>query len=255
MLRMRQICLVASDLDAVTEDFRAVLDLHVAFRDPTGVRAGIRNVVQPLGAGFLEVVSPVGRNTASGRYLQRRDGDGGYMVIMQCDGEAWARSRVESLGIRLVAELDEPGWGEIQLHPKDVPGAISALHWQDIDATNPHGPWAPAGPHRSRLPDSAVVTQMVATEIQAEDPPALAARWGAVFERPVQQDEAGNPTIPLDDAVLRFVEPNDGRGEGIGGLDIKVVDREALLARARACGVPVSDDTLMLCGMRFRIVA
>ena len=32
---------------------------------------------------FLEIVAPVKNNTAAGRYLDRRKGDGGYMVICQ----------------------------------------------------------------------------------------------------------------------------------------------------------------------------
>ncbi len=254
MLRMRQVCLVARDLDAVTEDFEAVLDLHVAFRDPSGDGVGIRNIVQPLGTGFVEVVSPIREHTTSGRYLDRRGGDGGYMVIMQCDSQAWARSRVESLAIRLVGDLGESDWGEIQLHPKDVPGAISALHWQDVDAANPRGPWAPAGDDWPASPPSRLVQQMVATEIQAADPPALAARWGEVIERAVEADDDGHPTIALDDASLRFVEPSDGRGEGISGLDITTLDRDALLARADERGCRVNDETVMVCGMRFRLV-
>jgi hypothetical protein len=95
---------------------------------------------------------------------------------------------------------------------------------------------------------------MTAAELQSDDPQALAARWSEVLDRPVTPNAAGNPQIALDDAVLRFVPATDGRGEGLGGLDVKVVDRDWLLASAAARGFHVADDTVVVCGTRFRLV-
>ena len=60
----------------------------------------------PVGNQFLEVVAPVKDATAAGRYLERRGGDGGYMVILQCDDHGPRKRRVEELGIRRVIEHD-----------------------------------------------------------------------------------------------------------------------------------------------------
>jgi hypothetical protein len=94
---------------------------------------------------------------------------------------------------------------------------------------------------------------MSAAEIQAEDPKALAERWGQVVDRPVSADTGGNPQIKLDDAVLRFVRALDGRGEGLGGLDLEVADREHVIREAAKRGYYVTGGAVSVCGVRFRL--
>jgi hypothetical protein len=214
---------------------------------------GLRNFLMPVGNNFLEVVAPTREDTAGGRYLERRGGDGGYMVITQVDDVDVARARVTGMGIRLV---NDGGRGEdrgIQLHPKDVPGAIVELR-QNAGAADPAGPWSPAGPDWLPARRTGVVSAMTAAEIQADDPAALAARWGAVLDRPVAGGPGGAPSIALDDATLRFVPVRDGRGEGLGGLDLAAPDHGRVLQAAQARGCPVDGDTVMVCGIRFRLV-
>ena len=80
-MRLRQIALVARELEPVVSDFSAILGIEVAYNDP-GVRVfGLENAVMPVGDTFLEVVSPIEGGTTAGRLLERR-GDGGYMVIL-----------------------------------------------------------------------------------------------------------------------------------------------------------------------------
>src|SRR5580700_11582742 len=82
-IRLRQICLVAEKLAPAIENFKAVLGLEVCFKDPDVAVFGLENSLFPVGNNFIEVVAPVKENTAAGRYLKRRNGDGGYMVICQ----------------------------------------------------------------------------------------------------------------------------------------------------------------------------
>ena len=99
-LRLRQIALVAHKLAPVAQDMHDIFGLEVGFRDP-GVKAfGLENAIFPVGNQFIEVVSPIRENTAGGRYLDRRGGDGGYMVICQCDEHRPRKERVAQLGIR-----------------------------------------------------------------------------------------------------------------------------------------------------------
>jgi hypothetical protein len=60
------------------------------------------------------------------------------------------------------------------------------------------------------------------------------------MERPVQMRD-GHRVIPLDDATLRFTEATDGRGEGLGGLDLAAADS------SRA-------GLVQICGIRFRLI-
>jgi hypothetical protein len=253
MLRMRQICLVARDLDATEADLSSIFGLAVCYRDPGVGRFGLHNFLMPVGNNFLEVVAPTREGTAAGRYLDRRGGDGGYMVIMQCDDIAAARGRVAGLGIRLVADMGQGEDQGIQLHPKDVPGAIVELR-QNHGANDPVPPWEPAGPDWAAARRTDVVRAMTAAEIQADDAAALATRWSQVLDRPVTTGAAGHATIALDDATLRFVPATDGRGEGLGGLDLQTADRARVLEAAESRGCRVSDDLVMVCGVRFRLV-
>jgi len=253
MLRLKQICLVAADLDSVEEELKAILGLEVAYSDAGLSVFGLRNIMLPIGDSFLEVVSPIQEDTTAGRFLERRGGDGGYMVIMQCGDIGTVKERAEGLGIRIVWEDESEETAGIQLHPKDLPGALVDIRWNPGDQ-DPAGPWAPAGPDWQRARRTDVVRSLVAAEIQCDDPDALAARWAEVTDRPVSRDADDNPAIRLDDGNIRFVGATDGRGIGLGGIDVEVVDREQLFATAEARGCEVSDETVMICGTRIRMV-
>lgn len=255
MLRMRQICLVAEDLDMIEGHLRGVFGLEVCHRDPGVGQFGLHNFLMPIGNSFLEVVSPMVPGTAGGRYLRRRGGDGGYMVIMQCDDIASRRAHVNDLGIRLVLDSANDQTDGIQLHPRDVPGAIAELRW-NVGDDDPAGPWNPAGDHWLPARRESVITAMTAAELQSGDPVAMAARWSEVLQIETGTDDNGHPTIALDDATLRFVEATDGRGDGLGGLDVATVDRAHAITFARHHELDVSEDESLinLCGVRFRLV-
>ena len=262
---MRQICLVARRLEPVVEELRAVLGLEVCHRDPGVGKYGLENALFPVGDGFLEVVAPVRDGTTAGRYLDRRGGDGGYMVITQCDDLAPRRRRCEALGVRIANEIGYPEYRELQLHPRDVGAAMLSFGWQER-AREPGGPWHPAGvgvgssvtplsnalgsiPRPGVSPSAAptataaprIATAMTAAELQSEDPDRLSRRWSEVIERPVRMQD-GQRVIALDDATLRFTEATDGRGEGLAGLDL-------------ACADPARRGLALICGIRFRLVS
>lgn len=257
-LRIRQICLLARDLGAVEADLRSVLGLDVAFRDPGVARFGLQNMLLPIGNDLLEVVSPIQPDTAGDRFLERRGGDGGYMVILQVPRAEYPslKKRVADRKIRLVWDDAETGreiGGAIQLHPRDMPGAIVELRW-NVGEEQPDGPWVPAGPDWQRARRTDIVSTLRAAEIQTDDPPALARQWGDVLDCPVDADGDGNPIVQLKGAVIRFVEVSDGRGEGLGGLDVEVRDGDRALQAAENRGCRVGDDSVMLCGVRFRLL-
>ena len=143
-LRMRQICLVARHLAPVVDEFQTVLGLEVCHRDAGVGKYGLENALFPIGHNFLEVVAPVRDGTTAGRYLERRGGDGGYMVITQCDDLAPRRKRCEAVGVRIANEIGYPEYRELQLHPRDVGAAMLSFGWQ-AGARSPGGPWHPAG--------------------------------------------------------------------------------------------------------------
>ena len=139
-MRIRQLVLVSENRDDVVEDLCNLFKIEVAFYDPGIIHFGLENAVIPVGDTFLEVVSPVKEETTAGRYLERRKGNGGYMVIVQTDDLTSEKARVEGEGINIVwnANREEEGIHAqaIHLHPRDVGGAILS-----IDSMTPPNAW------------------------------------------------------------------------------------------------------------------
>jgi hypothetical protein len=252
-LRMRQICLVAHRLEPVVETFRDIFGLDVCHRDPGVGKYGLENALFSIGNGFLEVVAPVRDGTTAGRYLERRGGDGGYMVITQCADLAKRRARCEAAGVRVANEIRHPEYQELQLHPRDVGAAMLSFSRQE-GGKAADGPWHPAAAESTRASGRAIVNAMSGAELQSDDPERLARRWSEVTELPLSRDDRRRPVITLDDARLRFVPATDGRGEGLAGLDLSCADKGRVLASARARGLAAEGDVVLACGMRFYVV-
>ena len=98
-----------------------------------------------------------------------------------------------------------------------------------------------------------VTKALTAVEIQAENPDAVARRWAEVLDIPLH-DAGGTPTIKLDNATIRFVADVDGRGLGIGAIDILPADRDAIVKAAEQRGLRQSDGGIVLCGVRINLV-
>ena len=210
-IRLRQVALVAHDLDAVEEDLVVKLGLEPCVRDLGVSQFGLRNVLFPVGERLLEVVSPIEAGTTAGRQLARRDGDGGYMVLVQSDDLVGDRERLDTLGVRVVLEASMPGIEGVHLHPKDVGGAILS-----IDETADWLDWPWAGSMWRDHVRTEVVSDLVAVEIQAHNPATKAGRWAAVLG----VGRSGSVVL-LNEGEIRFVEATDGRGEGVSGLEFR----------------------------------
>jgi hypothetical protein len=248
-LRLRQICLVAPHLEPSVSTICTVLGTMVSYVDPNVEKYGLVNALMPFGNSFLEVVAPTRDGTAAGRYLERRGGEGGYMVILDCDAiEPWL-THLPTVGVRIANDLDYPGeYRGLQLHPRDTGGALLEINHSHGGAWD--GPYHPAGPRWRGGDDD---DRIVAAELQSADPTRLAARWSEILRRPVH-DAAGGATIDLDLGSLRFVPAADGRGEGLGGIDVKIPRHERARFAARQKEVTDVDGALLLCGTRVRLV-
>ncbi|MFQ5699254.1 MAG: VOC family protein [Myxococcota bacterium] len=252
-LRLRQVCLVARELEPVVDQLEAVLGLAVAYRDPGVAHFGLENALLPVGNQLLEVVAPIQQHTAAGRYLDRRGGEGGYMVITQCDDHAPRRRRVAELGIRIAHQFEREGFQNLQLHPKDTGGSFFEIDCQ-TDGLEPDGPWAPAGPDWQAARRTEVVRAIRAVEIQSPEPLRTAGRWSEIAEIPLERDGRGCVALPLENASVRFVAPPDGRPEGLGGIDLEAVDRDRARAAAARRALRSKDGGIVICGTRFRLV-
>ena len=248
-MRLRQIALVAQDLAAARDDIAAVLGLDYAYDDPGVGKYGLRNAVFPVGDTFLEVVSPKEPGTTAGRLLEKRGGDGGYMVILQVDDLAEALARVKNAAARIADQMDKDGAAFTHIHPKDIGGAILSL-----DRMVPKERWEWGGPQWQSHVCTDTSVKVAGAELQAKDPARMAARWAQVLGRAASED-AGVWRIRLDDGEIRFTVDGDGRGEGLGAFDVVVRDVEAVRATAAARGLLDRNGTIVLAGTRVRVHA
>lgn len=249
-MRLRQIALVARELEPVEEDLRTILGLAEPFADPGVGEFGLRNAVFALGDQFLEVVCPVRPDATAQRYLERRRGDGGYMVILQSADLDADRARLAQSGVRIVWEIALPDIATVHLHPRDVGGAIVSL-----DRPLPPAAWRWGGPGWEERGARSETVGIAGAELQSDDPGALAARWSQVLGLPAASDARGVASIALDGGHLRFVNPADDRGEGISCVRVAVRDVAATVERARARGRLDAAGRVAIGGVRFDVVA
>lgn len=253
-LRLRQIALIARELAPVEKQLTDVLGIAVCYRDPGVSYFGLENALFPIGNQLLEVVAPVKEGTAGGRYLERRGGDGGYMVITQCDDHPPRRQRVDELGIRIVLDNKTDEFINMQLHPADTGGSFFEIDQQlGEGATDLDGPWHPAGSNWQAARQTDRVSAITAAEIQCDNPHKIARRWADIAMLDVKQKGKG-AELALDNATLRFVPCEDGRPEGLGGIDVKATNKQAVLQAAKAAGCVSGASQVMLCGMRMNLV-
>tara|TARA_B100001057_G_C22751364_1_gene911913 strand:+ start:621 stop:1331 length:711 start_codon:yes stop_codon:yes gene_type:complete len=236
MMRLRQIALVTPNLRGAEHEICDQLSLEVCYRDPGLSHFGLRHGLYAIGDQILEIVAPKQQGTTAGRFLERRGGEGGYMVLLQTDELQQHKTRVENNGMRIVHDGKVDAHGAsirgIHLHPKDVGGAILSL-----DQAEPAESWLWAGNDWQYHSTNKVVTDIVAIDIQADEPESMAERWAQAIGRP-----ANDGTISLDDATIRFVSANDGRGDGLAAADLLVADRSR------------AGQSLNICGFLFRLV-
>jgi hypothetical protein len=248
MLRLRQICLVAKNLNPIVTELNEVLGLQECYRDPVVAKYGLENVLTPIGRNFLEIVAPIEPSTAAARYLERRHGDGGYIVILQCDDTSRRRDLYSKLGIRIANAMDYGNFIGTQLHPKDTGGCMLEVDWQDGDIID--GPWHPAGPTWEEAISTAPVIAMKGAILQTSNPCGLAQQWGQTLDREIVQTAKGFG-IELDNALLEFVPPIDDRGDGLVGINIEVSDIDYILKAASKVGLPITKDSVTICGTHF----
>lgn len=223
---------MAADLEPVEKQIEDELGVELCFRDPGVGKYGLKNALYPIGDKLLEVVCPKEEGTTAGRLLDKRGGDGGYMVILQTDDLAAQRSRIDQHGVRIVSEPKGDTIAGIHLHPKDVGGAILS-----VDQSEQWDDWDWAGPSWRPHIKTGTVTDLLGVAIESADPAAMATRWAEVLGQEVSA-HGSESHIRLDQGVIRFVPYGDDRGDGVCAIDVRAVDGNE--RTTDICGVTVN---------------
>ena len=203
MIRIRQIALVAADLDTAISELSTALDTDVIFQDPGVAEFGLHNALFCIGDQFIEIVSPVRDDTTAGRLLEKRGGDGGYMAIYDTDNVDELVAHAKNNGVRFVWEGSVPGIRGHHMHPRDTSGTLVS-----IDQTDIPGEWPWAGRKWKERRESSVTTGIVGYEVAVKDPQASSTRW---TELGINHDVAFTALTAqgegLHTVLLRAVDP------------------------------------------------
>ncbi len=246
-MRLRQIALAATDLAASVDALTDVLGIEVGFNDPGVAAFGLVNAVMPIGETQLEVISPVRDDATAKRWIAKRGGDCGYMVILQCDDHEHLAAEVErakAAGAKVVWEGEHEGANTVHFHPRELGGILS------FDAMPVFEEWVWAGPDWRKHVRTQTVTAITGAEIESPDPEKLAARWGELVGVAPQATGGEAPVIELPRGGRLVFVPGES-GEGLVGVEVAVADRAGFEERARARDALGADGAATLVGTRF----
>ena len=250
-LRLRQICLVAPQLEPVISDIAGIMGLDVCYRDGNVEKYGLVNALLPVDTVLLEVVAPFREGTAAGRFLDKTAGHGGYMAIFACDDPDARGKLANEMGVRTANVITHAPYRGVQLHPRDCRAAfIEFNHTEGSDDIL--GPYPPAGPDWQNFIRKDVTLALTGVEMQSPDPQGLAAHWGGIIGVAVSVGGDGVHELKLPNCSFRFIK---GGTEIMSGLDFRVGNVAAVCEAAKAKRYKVSGNEFLLSGVTFRLAA
>jgi len=249
--RLRQICLVAPQLEPVVSDLADIMGLEVGYRDPHVAKYGLENSLLPVDTVLLEVVAPITTGTAAERFIEKTGGRGGYMAIFCCDDPDERARHAAGMSVRIANVIDHPPYHAVQLHPRDCRAAFIEFSHTEGSA-DILGPYPPAGPDWQRAIRKDVTQVLTGVEMQSPGPTALATHWGQLIGGPVRSNSHGEPVLDIPNCSFRFAH---GAREIMSGLTFRVGDAASVCEAARAKGYAVSDRSFPIGGVTFHLEA
>ena len=126
--RIDHIGVAVEDLDAAIALYGERLEMELAHRE-TVESQGVEAVLLDVGEGHVELLRPLGPDTAIGKYLERR-GPGLHHVAYAVGDIDAALQRIRDAGLRLIDEEPREGIRGSRvafLHPKATGGVLTEL--------------------------------------------------------------------------------------------------------------------------------
>ena len=126
--RIDHIGVAVEDLDEAIELYRERLGMPLQHRE-TVEEQGVEAVLMGVGEGHVELLRPLGPDTAVGRFLAR-GGPGLHHVAYGTDDIEAALDAVRAAGLRLIDERPRTGIRSSRVafvHPKSTGGVLTEL--------------------------------------------------------------------------------------------------------------------------------
>ena len=248
-MRLRQLVIATSEIDLLADSICDLFELKRTFSDPELIVFGLQNVLIPVGDTFLEVVTPIKENTSAERFLKKRSGDGGYMVIVDSVDLEQERERLENVRMNIVwyenRKFDGIHGQSLHLHPKQVGGAILS-----IDNMKPASSWLWAGTEWEKDTNKSLVSHLSGVNICSPDPDNLLSNWEKALGRERSLD---GTSINLSGSSINFVINTQSQSEHISAFQIHTAKRLEIEKRAARLGVLINNN-IHLGGVDFLLV-
>tara|TARA_B100000795_G_scaffold253006_1_gene222933 strand:- start:426 stop:1220 length:795 start_codon:yes stop_codon:yes gene_type:complete len=249
--RLRQIALVANNLESTVSTLTTTLDTTVIERDRGVAKFGLHNALLQLGDTFLEIVSPLPNvdpeTTAGGRYLSKF-GEGGYMVLMQVDDLHEVEKNLSTLQTihsggksrEYVSRKHSPhqkvpleGITGTHYHPRDMGCIIEATE------SSPKHEWLWAGNEwykNDPLGSSTRCGCIARVEIATKNPNEISRQWENNLSL-TRRNKTSNSLWTDDGSEITFRKPLHGGENGPVAIDIFSRSISLLNVSTVVCGV------------------
>src|ERR1700751_3955413 len=229
-IRLRQICLVAPQLERVIADIAGIMGLAVCYRDGNVEKYGLVNALLPVDTILLEVVAPFRDGPAAGRFLEKTGGRGGYMAIFCCEDPDARAARADAMGVRTANRITHAPYLGVQLHPRDCRAAFIEFNHTD-GSDDLLGTYPPAGPDWQKHIRKEVTQAITGVEMESPDSAGLAEHWGKTIGVGATKGADGASELKLPNATFRFVK---GADEIMSALEFQVGDVAKVCDAAKA---------------------
>jgi len=220
---LRQVGFAALDHAAAVRAATDLLGLGWGFGDPLLAGLNLADFTAPIGPDtYVEVLTPTVPEHSVARWLRRVGGASGWVLATQVPSLDGVTERAAERGVRIAVQTHAMGHDIVQLHPLDVGVLLEldeflprdAWFWDDVEAAQ--------AAYASR---SAKVDDIVAVDVAAADPAAMAETWAAIIGLEPPARTADRAAIAFGSRTIRFVAAVGGR-TGIVAVDLHATDRE-----------------------------
>jgi hypothetical protein len=236
--RIRQVALVVEDLEQSIHIFSKELGLNhqTAFHDPHIINLGLKNCVFNLGDQFLELVCPLDQTNTAYKQIQRRKGDGGYMVMLQTENLLKDEARITKEGFRTVLRINNEEMDEIHLHPKETTNCIVSFSQPDASEN-----WCWGGPNwKVNSSSSSVSKQIVGIVLQTENLVKTLEQYEKLLNVKPNKISEEEYTFTINSIQkIKVQQAKDGRGDGLYGIEIEAANRKKVNDVITVCGLVV----------------
>ena len=248
-MRLRQLVIATSEMDVLADKICDLFELKKTYSDPELAVFGLENIIIPFGDTFLELVTPVKENTSAERFLKKRGGDGGYMVIVDSNHLEKQRQRLETVGLNIIWYENRKSNGihgqSLHLHPKQVGGAILS-----IDNMTPPSSWLWAGTEWKKDINQSLVRNLCGVTICSPKPDSLLSKWEKALGKKRSTD---GTSIDLAGSKIKFVMNTHSHSEHVSNFQVHSTKRSYLKKRAASRGF-LTNNNIHLGGVDFLLI-